>query len=34
MASADDVDALHRAGHEIGCHTFDGSRSTGCGPTS
>ena len=24
MAGADDVDALHRAGHEIGCHTFDG----------
>jgi peptidoglycan/xylan/chitin deacetylase (PgdA/CDA1 family) len=24
MATAGDVDALHRAGHEIGCHTHDG----------
>ena len=32
MASADDVDALHRAGHEIGCHTFDGVPVDGLRP--
>ena len=32
MATADDVDALHRAGHEIGCHTHDGVPVDGLRP--
>lgn len=32
MATADDVDALHRAGHEIGCHTYDGVPVDGLRP--